>query len=124
MAEIKDAKARLQQKLRDCYDDYYASWLKRSPAELIEQAEEISSVQRMRDELPGAVTEEDAEYLLRFRNPLEVVADRWQSMNGSGSVVDEDMTYILWELRDRQDAESDYEMEPEFYGGDAPTLSM
>lgn len=113
MAE--NAKAALKEKLQTCYDRYKAGWLQKRPEVLIEEAEEIASVQRMFRELPDAVTEEDAEYLLRFKNPLEVVSDRWQSMNGSGTVVDDDMSYILWDLRDKQSAEFDYEMEPEYY---------
>ena len=113
MAE--NAKAALKEKLRTCFNQYKARWLQKRPEALIEEAEEIASVQRMFKELPDAVTEEDAEYLLRFKNPLEVFSDSWQSMNGSGSVVDDDMSYILWELRDKQSAKFDYEMEPEFY---------
>lgn len=123
MAE--SAKAALKEKLQTCFDQYKAGWLQTRPDVLIEEAEEIASVQRMFKELPDAVTEEDAEYLLRFKNLLEVVSDSWQSMNGSGTVVDDDMTHILWELRDRQDAEYDYEMEPEFYAStDPPTPQM
>ena len=62
-----------------------------------------------------------AEYLLRFKNPLEVVSDSWQSMNGSGTVVDDEMFHILWELRDKQSAEFDYEMEPEYYEQPTPS---
>lgn len=119
MAE--NAKAALKEKLQTCYDRYKAGWLQKRPEVLIEEAEEIASVQRMFRELPDAVTEEDAEYLLRFKNPLEVVSDRWQSMNGSGTVVDDDMSYILWDLRDKQSAEFDYEMEPEYYEQPTPS---
>lgn len=119
MAE--NAKAALKEKLQTCYERYKAGWLQKRPEVLIEEAEEIASVQRMFRELPDAVTEEDAEYLLRFKNPLEVVSDRWQSMNGSGTVVDDDMSYILWDLRDKQSAEFDYEMEPEYYEQPTPS---
>ena len=125
MAE--NAKAALKEKLQTCFDRYKAGWLQKRPEVLIEEAEEIASVQRMFRELPDAVTEEDAEYLLRFKNPLEVVSDSWQSMNGSGTVVDDDMSYILWDLRDKQSAEFDYEMEPEFYCASdslTPQMSM
>lgn len=119
MAE--NAKAALKEKLQTCYDRYKAGWLQKRPEVLIEEAEEIASVQRMFRALPDAVTEEDAEYLLSFKNPLEVVSDRWQSMNGSGTVVDDDMSYILWDLRDKQSAEFDYEMEPEYYEQPTPS---
>ena len=123
MAE--DVRSLLKQKVEDCYKEFYNSWLMKQPIDLARRAEEIASIQRMAEELPSAVTEEDAKYLLRFKNPLEVVSDRWQSMNGSGTVVDGDMRHILWELRDRRDAEQEYEMEPEYYGQNStPTPQM
>ena len=112
MAE--DAKSALEHRIKGCYAEYYESWLRMQPIDLIDRAEEIASVQRMLEELPLAVAEEDAEYLLRFKNPLEVVADSWQSMTGSGTIVDEEMSHLLWELRDKRDAEQVYEMEPEY----------
>lgn len=123
----ESAVTRLREKIQRCFDEYKAEWLQKRPDILIEEAEEIASVQRMMKELPDAVMEKDAEYLLRFKNPLEVVSDYWQSMNGSGTVVDDDMAHILWEIRDRGDAEQDYEMEPEFHASHdppAPQMSM
>lgn len=118
----EDPISAFRQKISSCYDAFVEGWLRLSPAELIEKAEEIASIQRMRDELPSSVTEEDAAYLLRFKNPLEVVSDSWQEMNGSGSVVDDEMRHILWELRDKQSAEQEYELEPGFE--DAPDPDM
>ena len=118
----QDTRARFEQKLRDCFEQYKAEWLQKRPDTLIEDAEEIASVQRMFKELPGTVTDEDAAYLLRFKNPLEVAADAWQDANGFGSVIDDEMTHMLWELRDRGDAEADYEMEPEYYAPAEPQL--
>ncbi len=121
-APVQDVRARFEQKLKDCFEDYKNQWLQKRPDALIEDAEEIASVQRMFKELPEAVTDEDAAYLLRFKNPLEVVADAWQDANGFGSVIDDEMTHMLWELRDRGDAEADYEMEPEYYAPAEPRL--
>ncbi len=128
-APVQDVRAKFEQKLKDCFEQYKAEWLQKRPDMLIEDAEEIASVQRMFKELPGAVTDEDAAYLLRLKNPLEVVADAWQDANGFGSVIDDEMTHMLWELRDRGDAEADYEMEPEYYAPaesqlQAPELTM
>ena len=110
----EDARTRLSQKVKDCFEQYKTGWLKLQPCELVERAEEIASVQRMAEELPSSATEADAEYLLRFKNPLEVVSDAWQEMNGSGTVVDDDMSHILWDIRDKGAAEQTYAMEPEF----------
>ena len=128
--ERKDSvRSQFERKIKDCYERFEAGWLQKSPAELIEAAEEIASVQRMAKELPSSATEQDMAYLLRFKNPLEVVADAWQDMNGSGTVVDDEMTHMLWEIQDRQAAEADYEMEPEYYTPaqpqpQAPELTM
>ncbi len=114
MIKESSAAARLKEKIEACYQNYYNEWVQRSPAELISRAEEIASVQRVRQELTGYISEDSAEYLLRFKDPLEVVSDKWEEMNGFGSVVDDDMDFILCGLRDSQDTEQTYELEPEF----------
>jgi hypothetical protein len=116
----------LKQKVNANFAEYKERWLKMSPSELIDRCEELEAVTRMAQELPSAVSDEDAEYLLQFKNPLEVVSDEWISRNGTDSlIVDDEMSHLLWSLQDRGDAEQDYEMEPEFSDEDeAPSLSM
>ena len=109
------ARTRLKQKVADNYTSFREEWLKLSPAELIDRCEELEAVTRMAQTLPSAVSEEDAEYLLRFKNPLEVVSDAWISRNGIDAlIVDDEMSHLLWSLQDRGDAEQCFEMEPEF----------
>ena len=116
----------LKQKVNTNFAGYKEQWLKMSPTELIDRCEELEAVTRMAQELPSAVSDEDAEYLLRFKNPLEVVSDEWISRNGIDSlIVDDEMSHLLWSLQDRGDAEQCYEMEPEFSDEDeAPSMSM
>ena len=116
----------LKQKVSANFAEYKERWLKMSPAELIDRCEELEAVTRMAQELPSAVSDEDAEYLLQFKNPLEVVSDEWISRNGIDSlIVDDEISHLLWSLQDRGDAEQSYEMEPEFSDEDeAPSLSM
>ena len=116
----------LKQKVNTNFAGYKEQWLKMSPAELIDRCEELEAVTRMAQELPSAVSDEDAEYLLRFKNPLEVVSDEWISRNGIDSlIVDDEMSHLLWSLQDRGDAEQCYEMEPEYSDEDeAPAMSM
>lgn len=80
----------------------------------------------MMQELPSDVSDEEALYLLRFKNPLEVVSDEWISRNGMDSLaVDDEISHLLWEMQDRGDVEQLYEMEPEASDEDeAPALSM
>ena len=47
---------------------------------------------------------EQAEYLLQFQNPLEIVADKWQERTGDIS----DMSFVLDNVFDKQDALGDY----------------
>lgn len=116
----------LKQKVNTNFAGYKEQWLKMSPTELIDRCEELEAVTRMAQELPSAVSDEDAEYLLRFKNPLEVVSDEWISRNSIDSlIVDDEMSHLLWSLQDRGDAEQCYEMEPEFSDEDeAPAMSM
>ena len=120
------ARTRLKQKIADNYASFREGWLKLSPAELIGRCEELEAVTRMAETLPSAVSEEDAEYLLRFKNPLDVVSDAWISRNGIDSlIVDDEMSHLLWSLQEHGDAEQCFEMEPEFSDEDeAPELSM
>ena len=121
MAE--DLKTQFTQKVQACFKEYQASWQNLQPQELIASAGEIHAIQQLAKELPDYASKEDMAYLLRFKNPLEVTADAWCDSIGY-SISDEELGHVLWELRDRGDAEFDYEMEPEFYGGDAQRLSM
>ena len=107
-----DARSRLKAKVMENYDAFKAKWLKMEPIELIGICDQMESVTRMMKELPSSVSEEQAEYLLRFKNPLEVVSDEWLSRNGMDSlIIDDEMTDILWNLTDRHEAEEYYEME-------------
>ena len=114
-----DARTRLKQKVLENYEEFKAKWLQMAPIDLIEQCDQMEGVTRMMHELTSYVREEDAEYLLRFKNPLEVVSDEWIDRNGMGSlVIDDEMSNIFWHLRDQQAAEADYEFEDEDRGED------
>ena len=106
--EKQSARLRLEIKVRENYAEFREAWLKLSPAELIDRCEELESVTRMAEVLPSAVSEEDAEYLLRFQNPLEAVSNAWISRNGIDAlVVDDEMSHLLWSLRERENMEDD-----------------
>ena len=119
------ARTLLKRKVSDNFEEYKARWLQMSPSQLIENCEELEAVTRMAKELPSAVSEEEAEYLLRFKNPLEVVSDEWISRNGIDSlIVDDEMTHMLWHLMDNGAAEEAYEMEQTHTGHAPPAMSM
>lgn len=121
----ESARALLKQKVSENYAAYKEKWLQMQPEELIERCEELEAVTRMAEVLPSASSEEYAEYLLRFKNPLEVVSDEWISRNGIDAlIVDDEMSHILWRIMDYGDAESIYELEPEFTESESSTMSM
>lgn len=126
MVDVSSPRTLLKQKVTANFAEYKEQWLKMSPAELIDRCEELEAVTRMAQELPSAVSDKDAEYLLQFKNPLEVVSDEWISRNGIDSlIVDDEMSHLLWSLQDKGDAEQCYEMESEFADEEeAPSLSM
>ena len=121
----ESARTLLKQKISDNFAVYKEKWMQMQPAQLIDICEELEAVTRMAETLPTAVSEEYAAYLLRFKNPLEVVSDEWISRNGTDAlIVDDEMTHILWHIRDSGDAETVYELEPEFTESDSPTMSI
>ena len=60
----------------------------------------------------SGVSEDDARWLVRFRNPLIVISDAWQLSNDIDSCIcEERLDTLITELRDRGNAEEDYVME-------------
>lgn len=120
---MEDNREKLKQKLLSCFEEYKAGWLQMSPAELIARCEELEAVTRMMEILLTAVTEEEAAYLLRFKNPLEVVSNEWISRNGIDALIaDDEMSHILWHLVEDRAAEDDYETESEYCGDESETM--
>jgi len=111
----KEIEKELSEKLEANYISFMREWLKLEPLQLIEKAEEIAATKLVYEELKnGGYDAEHLEYLLRFKNPLEVVRDKWLEENGSEMVHDEDMTHALWSIADTRDAEQDYELDEAF----------
>ncbi|MCQ1530123.1 DUF3848 domain-containing protein [Lutispora saccharofermentans] len=110
--EKKDIEKELSEKLEANYISFMKEWVKLEPLQLIEKAEEIAATKLVYEELKnGGYDQEHLAYLLRFKNPLEVVRDKWSEENGSEMVYDEDMIHALWSIADTQDAEQDYELD-------------
>lgn len=102
----------LKEKIEKNYSEYKEKWLGMTPQELIDRCCEIEAVTRMTGDVPNYVSEEEAQYLLKFKNPLEVVSDTWQAEYSlENRCVDEELSHLLWQLMDTQDAEIHYETE-------------
>lgn len=105
-------KPRLKEKIAGNLDGFKEKWLAMSKEQLIDHAEEIGIIGHMAEMIPAAASEHETEYLLRFKNPLEVVSDYWLYRNSlEVSVADDEMSHILYSILDTRDAENDYEME-------------
>ncbi|MDD3229803.1 MAG: SpoVG family protein [Oscillospiraceae bacterium] len=100
----------LEQELMDRLDknlaDYHAQLLGFEKEQLVEMSGHISTVSDAHFYLTEhhEFEEEEILYLLRFENPLKVVADEWQRRNEDIS----DMEFALQHLFDTRDALSDY----------------
>ncbi len=110
----EEIKLKFEEKLGKNYGQFLCQWLVLEPTSLIKKAEEIAATNLMLELLPETATPEEMEYLLRFENPLEVVRDKWIEENGSEMVHGEDLTHALWSIVDKDDAEQEYALDPEY----------
>jgi hypothetical protein len=87
-------------------NDYHKQLLRFEPWALIDMAGRIAHTGEVHDYLTTRYEfqESEAEYLLRFENPLEMVTDAWEIQREDIA----DMDFIMHTLCDRQDALSDY----------------
>lgn len=108
----KEIKEEFFEKLEANYISFMREWMELEPLQLIEKAEEIAATKLVYNELKnGRYTTDCLEYLLRFKNPLEVVRDKWIEENGSKMLHDDNMVHVLWSIADKQDAEQDYKLD-------------
>ena len=93
------------------YKNKYKEWLNISREELIEKADEISAAQFVKDNIHDSFTEEEAEYLLQFKEPLEILVNRITALNDPANIaVKEQFSDMVSEMYDKQDEYSDYEL--------------
>ena len=102
----------LREKILSNYREYKERWLEMTPAELIDNCTEVEAVTRMAGDIPNCASEAEADYLLRFKNPLKLVSDLWIEKYGQENCVFyEELSGILWRLTDTHDADEEYEQE-------------
>lgn len=93
------------------YAEKYKSWLNMSHEELIEKADEISAARFVKDNIQDSFTEDEAEYLLQFKSPLEILVDRITALNDPTNIaVKEQFSDMVSEMYDKQDEYADYEL--------------
>ena len=93
----------------------YARGMRDLPGSAVyDRAEEIAAMRFCYNQLVGYLDywpAEDLAYLLRFRTPLAVVRDQWLEEQSAKTI---EIRHTLWELRDKQDAEVDYDLDPDW----------
>ena len=96
-----DWKDALQKRLDENYAAFIESLQNKSVSELIAMAPEITAAQQLHEELLNACNQDDAEFLLRFDNPLDVVRGHWEF---EVAMYDHsvEMGDILWEIQDKE----------------------
>ena len=99
-------------RIQENYAAFAGQWSAMTPPELIEKAEEIYAAQMVREHLMRSVDEQQAEWFLRFENPLEIMRDKWINENGMEMVHDEGFSHAVWAVMDCQDTESLYPLAP------------
>ncbi|WP_303838282.1 hypothetical protein [Ruminococcus flavefaciens] len=102
---------KLESVIKEEYNNKYAEWLNLSHEELIEKSDEISAARFVKDNIQDSFTEEEAEYLLQFKEPLEILVDRITVLNAPNNIaVKEQFSDMVSEMYDKQDEYSDYEL--------------
>ena len=104
---------RLMQKIEHCYQRCRRKWSQMTPEQILEEIDEIHAATVVFRVLTRrGVNEDDASWLVRFRNPLAVVSDAWQYANDLDSIICESrVDGLITDIRDRGDAEEDYAMD-------------
>ena len=93
------------------YKAKYKEWLNISHEELIEKADEISAARFVKDSIQDSFTEEEAEYLLLFKEPLEILVNRITALNDPNNIaVREQFSDMVSEMYDKHDEYADYEL--------------
>ncbi len=96
-----ELKERLRQRLQENYAAFMEQLQGKTASELIAMAPEITAVQQLHEELLDACDDDDAAFLLRFDDPLELVRGYWEA-EITGYDHSGEMGHMIWEIRDRE----------------------
>lgn len=89
---MENTREKLKERVEESYARLNEKWLGMSKEELISKAAEVAAVKAVYAELDRLVSEDDAEQLLRYEDPLSVVSD----------------LYAMGTAEDESDFKSDY----------------
>ena len=120
---MKDLKVQFSEKIAECHQNYKAQWKALDSDELIDRAEEIAAVQRLATAIPEVVNTSQMEYLMKFKNPLEIVVEYWLNDSAYNSpLLGEEIESVIYQIVDKGDADSIYEMESD--EAEEPTIDL
>ena len=110
-----DARFVIEQRIAECYAEYQKRWLQMSPEELIRDAADIHAIQEIATEQARYFSEKEANYLLRFVNPLEVASSLWaQNRDGYETNLQDDFSDRVDELLAGGDGVEGFALRPEY----------
>ena len=114
-----DIKDKFRKKVAECYQKYKQEWENESKEYLIDNAERIAVINKIAEMLPDIINDHEINYLIRFKNPLAVIVDELVTLYGLNTqVLNENLGRVLFTIADRQDLDSDYDMELSDYSED------
>jgi len=110
-SEMENVIDKLECMVRREYKNKHEEWLKMKPEKLIELADYISAAQFVKEHISDSFSDDEAEYLLQFKEPLEILVDKIPALNDSNNIaVREQFSDIVTEMYDKQDEYADYEL--------------
>ena len=110
----QDYVSQLAQRLEQNLSEYRAAWLQKTPEQLIGMADVICAVCMTAEHLPNSVNLQQAEHLLHFKNPLEVMSDFWRETHLTDDVFQQEEFSICADyVTEGTFNASEYELEDE-----------
>lgn len=105
---MQDKLYQLFERLNENLAEFRAKWAAMSSDALIDNSREITAIKDAHYYLTEShgFEPKEANYLLLFQNPLQVVADKWLERTEDLS----DFSFALNEVFDKQDALRDYDL--------------
>ena len=106
-------KEMLIQKLTSCYAEHRESWLHMKPEDIVLLASNIAASDYAVRCVPDVIQEDEAEYLLQFKDPLNVLSDMIsESLDEQYGCYGDSLSGLLYELMDKGDALEYYDLDP------------
>ena len=105
------AHEQLREKLKNNFTEYMNEHIKLPPEELFKRAEKIAQVKMIYNDLINTDYGEQTEYLLRFKNPIEVVICQIETDQALGIDCENDVSHAMWRIFDMQDMEAEHELD-------------